>query len=272
MFKYLKMDSDIEEEIIQKHNKADTFISLFFAAVDIILYITILIQFGCAFKKTCSLIQKLYGLIILDGVIRIINYEITSFVYSFPKEILMSIFSTIQFYLIINILFTIFEDKRNQNFNAGYMGIIEDKILLICCFFFCSIVFIFSKMFSLIQYISCLFALCGFGYIMNKKTNLFLEGVSQKNKNFNAKYFIQNLLLFTGFYFFIHYVLKILSLFIENPLYCSYIQIIYDAFKDIGKYLSFIFVSIILYLFNKYIYTEDNDVQTKSQVQITGVY
>ena len=266
------MDSDIEEEIIQKHNQADAFISFFFAAVDIIVFIIILIQFGCTFKKTCSLIQKLYGLIMLDGVIRIINLKISSFVYSFPKEILMSIFATIQFYLIINILFAIFEDKRNQNSSAGYMGIIEDKILLLCCFFFGSIVFIFSKMFSLIQYVSCLFALFGFGYIMNKKTNLFLEGVSQKNKNFNAKYFIQNLLLFTGFYFFIHYVLKILSLFIENPLYCSYIQMTYDVFKEIGKYLAFIFVSIILYLFNKYIYTEDNDVQTKSQVQITGVY
>ena len=266
------MDSDIEEEIIQKHNQADAFISFFFAAVDIIVFIIILIQFGCTFKKTCSLIQKLYGLIMLDGVIRIINLKISSFVYSFPKEILMSIFATIQFYLIINILFAIFEDKRNQNSSAGYMGIIEDKILLLCCFFFGSIVFIFSKMFSLIQYVSCLFALCGFGYIMNKKTNLFLEGVSQKNKNFNAKYFIQNLLLFTGFYFFIYYVIKILSLFIENPLYCSYIQVTYDAFKEIGKYLAFIFVSSILYLYNKYIYTEDNDFQTKSQVQSTGVY
>jgi hypothetical protein len=266
------MDSDIEEEIIQKHNQAEVFISLFFAAVDIIGYITILIQFGCAFKKACSLIQKLYGLIILDGVLRIINLEITSFVYSFPKEILMSIFATIQFYLIINILFAIFEDKRIQNVSAGYMGILEDKILLLCCFFFCSLVFIFSKMFSLIQYISCLCALCGFGYMMNKKTNLFLESVSQKYKNFKTRYFIQNLILFTGFYFFIYYVIKILSLFIENPLYCSYIQMTYDVFKEIGKYLAFIFVSIILYLYNKYIYTEDNDFQTESQVQSTGVY
>ena len=266
------MDSDIEEEIIQKHNKAEFFISIFFAAVDIIGFIIILIHFGCSFKKRCSLVQRLYGLIILDGVIRIINLKIASFVYSFPKEILMSIFATIQFFLIINILFAIFGDKRNQNFYGGYMGILEDKILLLCCFFFCSLVFIFSKMFSLIQYISCLFAICGFGYMINKKTNIFLESVAQKNKNTKTRFFIINLLLFTGFYFFIYYVVKILSLFIDNPLYCSYIQMLYDVFKEIGKYLAFIFVSVILYLYNKYIYTEDNNFQTESQVQSTGVY
>jgi hypothetical protein len=264
------MDSDIEDEIIQKHNQAEVFISLFFAAVDIVGYLVILVKFGCGFKKACSLIQKLYALILLDGVLRIINLEITSFVYSFPKEILMSIFATIQFYLIISIISTIYEDKRNQNFSAGDIGI-SNKPLLICCFFFCSIVFVFSKLFSLVQYIGCILAVCGFGYYIDKKTALFLEGVSKKNQNFTRRYFLQNSILFIGLYFLVHYIIKIVSLFIENPLYCSYIQMAYDVFKEIGKYLAFTFVSIIYYLYNKYIYTED-DFQSESQVQSSGVF
>lgn len=45
----------------------------------------------------------------------------------------------------------------------------------------------------------------------------------------------------------------------------------YDVFKEIGKYLAFTFVSIIYYLYNKYIYTED-DFQSESQVQSSGVF
>lgn len=258
------MDSDIEDEIIQKHNQAEILISLFFASVDIIGYLIILFKFGCGFKKACSLIQKLYALILLDGVLRIINLEITSFVYSFQKEILMSVFATIQFYLIISIISTIYEDKRNQNFSAGDMGI-RDKPLLVCCFFFCSIVFVFSKLFSLVQYIGCLFAVCGFAFYMNKKTSLFLEGVMKKNQNFTRRYFIQNSIIFTAFYFILHFGVKIDSLFVENPLYCSYVQMGYDVLKEIGKYLAFTFVCSIYYLYNKYIYTED-DFQSESQV------
>jgi hypothetical protein len=265
------MDSDIEEEIIQKHNQAEVLISLFFAAVDIIGYLIILFKFGCGFKKICSPIQKLYCLIILDGVIRIINLEITSFVYSFPKEILMSFFATIQFYLIISIISAIYEDKRNQNFSAGDMGI-RDKPLLVLTFFFCSIVFVFSKVVSLIQYIGCIFAVCGFGFYINKKTFLFLDGISKKNQNFTSRNFIQNSVSFVGFYFFVHYAVKIYSLFVENPLYCSYIQMAYDVFKEIGKYLTFTFVSIIYYLYNKYVYLEDVDFQNEPQTQSAGVF
>jgi len=271
LFKYIKMDSDIEEEIIQKHNHAEVLISSFFAAVDIIAYMVILVQFGCGFKRSCSLTHKFYGLILLDGVIRIINLEITSFVYSLPKEILMSIFATIQFYLILNIISTIYEDKNNQNFAGGDMGI-RDKHILVGIFFFCSVVFIFSKIVSLIQYIGCIICVCGFAYYINNKTFLFLEGVSKKRQNFSSRYFIQNGILFTSMYFLIHYGIKILSLFVENPLYTSYIQMAYDVFKEIGKYIAFTFVYTIYYLYDKYIYSEDNDFQSQSQIQSSGIY
>lgn len=264
------MDSDIEEEIIQKHNQAEIFISLFFGAVDIIGYMIIIFQFGCGLKKACH-IQKFYFVIILDVALRIINLQITSFIYSFYKEILMSVISTIQFTLMIYIINAIFEDKKNQNFSAGDMGI-RDKPLLVCCFFFCSIIFVFSKIFSLVQYIGSLFAVCGFGYYMYNKTNLFLEGIAKKNKVFNSRYFVLNLVIFIGLYFFLHYGIKLVSLFIENPLQISYIQMAYDVFKEIGKYLAFTFVYFIYYLYNKYIYVEDFDFQNDSQAQSSGVF
>ena len=53
------MDQDIEEEIIRKHDQADAFISLFFAAIDTIFYVIILTLFGWEFKNTFSPKQQL---------------------------------------------------------------------------------------------------------------------------------------------------------------------------------------------------------------------
>ena len=261
------MDSDIEDEIIQKHNQAEAFISLFFLAVDIIGYLVVLGQFGFGCKRICSLVQRMFVIILFDGALRIVNLQLNTFVYSLQKEILTSAIASIQFFLILNIVNAVFEDKKNQNFSAGDMGI-RNKPLLVCWFFFCSLVFIFSKIFSLVQYVGCLFAVCGFGYYVKKKTSLFLEGVAKKKQNFSSRYFIQNLLLFIGFYFFFHYAIKITSLFIDNPLYCSYIQMGYDVFKEIGKYITFTFVFMIYYVYSRYINVEEIEFQNESQVPV----
>jgi hypothetical protein len=45
------MNSQIDEEIEQNHNQAEAFISLFFAGLDAIAYIAIMILFGIEFKS-----------------------------------------------------------------------------------------------------------------------------------------------------------------------------------------------------------------------------
>ena len=145
------MDQDIEEEIIRKHDQADAFISLFFAAIDTIFYIIILILFGWEFKNTFSPKQQLSLLIMLDAIIRIINLYATSFKYSFSTEFFTTCLATFQFYLIVNLLNLILIDKRNPNYseNSG----IRNINIYVCIFFFSSFVFNFSKIISLLQYI-----------------------------------------------------------------------------------------------------------------------
>ena len=249
------MDVSVEEEIIQSHDQADALISLFFATVDIILYIIILILFGWEFKEMFSHEQKLCFIIMFDAILRLINLYTNSFVYSLSKELITTILSTFQFYLIINSLNQVFTYKNNPNLsqNSG----ISNQFLCIIIFFFSAIILNFSKIISLLQYIFAIVAIFSFWYYIKNKIHLFLDGIGKRNPAFNSHNFTIRLPYFILIYFIIHYILKISSLFINNSLYLSYIQMGYDIFKEVGKYLAFILMICIYHLFSKYINEDD---------------
>ena len=137
------MDQDIEEEIIRRHDQADAFISLFFAAIDTIVYVTILTLFGWEFKNTFSPKQQLSLLIMFDAVLRIINLYSTSFKYSFSREIFTTCLATFQFYLIVNLFNLIITDKRNPNYSES--SGIRNSNIFIAIFFFHPSYLIFQK-------------------------------------------------------------------------------------------------------------------------------
>ena len=60
------MNSQIDEEIEKNHNQAEAFISLFFAGLDAIAYIVIMILFGLEFKSLNSPKQKISFFLLLD--------------------------------------------------------------------------------------------------------------------------------------------------------------------------------------------------------------
>ncbi len=247
--------NNVEEEITQSHDQADALISLFFATVDIIVYITILILFGWEFKDMFSHEQKLCFIIMFDAILRLINLYTNSFVYSLSKELITTILSTFQFFLIINSLNQVFTYKNNPNLsqNSG----ISNQLLCVIIFFCSAIILNFSKIVSLLQYIFAIIALFSFWYYIKNKIQLFLDGIGKRNPAFNSHNFTLKLPYFILIYFFIHYVLKISSLFIQDSLYLSYIQMGYDIFKEVGKYLVFGLMICIYYLFSKYISEDD---------------
>ena len=150
------MDPLIEKEIMQNHNQADAFISLFFAGLDAVCYIIILTLFGCEFKGICSPKQKLSLLIILDAILRIINMYTDEYSKHWFKEIFLSSFVTSQFYIIVSCLNDIFTDKGNE---AGLENDLEIKNLNLITTLFFPLVFSFKgllffyKLLSALQYI-----------------------------------------------------------------------------------------------------------------------
>ena len=262
------MDQDIEEEIIRKHDQADAFISLFFAGIDTIFYVTILILFGWEFKKDFSPKQQISLLIMFDAVLRIINLYATSFKYSFLREIFTTCLATFQFYLIVNLLNLILTDKNNPNYseNSG----IRNLNIYISIFFFSTFVFNFSEVLCFIQYLCTIGAIILFEHYIEKETTLFLSGIEKKNPDFIYSNFLQTLPLFVSVYYILDYILKIIRLLVGNPLYCSYIEMAYDVFKEVGKYLVFIFLICIYYLFNKYINNENYEIPNETNNNVNN--
>ena len=239
------MNSVIDEEIIQNHNQAEAFISLFFAGLDAITYIVILTLFGFEFKSIDSPKQKLTMFLLLDGILRIINMYTDSYMQSFVREMLFSLIVTLQFYLSISMLEQIFTDKSNESFILNELQI-KNKYLF-SFIFFCLVFsfkgFMTSNFLSFMQYICILI-------------------VISRNNQFQGRNFINNLPFFIFLYFTIFYVLQLCGLMIDNKLYESYMTMICTIFKEVGKYLNILLLIAVYHSFNKYIketdFTYDN--------------
>ena len=245
----------IDEEIMQNHNQAEAFISLFFAGLDVITYIVILTLFGFEFKSLDTPKQKLTIFLLLDGILRIINMYTDSYMQSFVREMVFSLIVTIQFYLSISILEQIFTDRSNESFLINELRI-QNKYLF-SFIFFCLVFsfkgFMTSNYLSLLQYIFILISISVFYKYIANKIDLFLTYILKKNNQFQGKNFINNLPFFVFFYFTIFYILQLCGLMINNKLYESYMTMICTIFKEVGKYLNILLLIAILYSFNKYV-------------------
>ena len=245
----------IDEEIMQNHNQAEAFISLFFAGLDVITYIVILTLFGFEFKSLDTPKQKLTIFLLLDGILRIINMYTDSYMQSFVREMVFSLIVTIQFYLSISILEQIFTDRSNESFLINELRI-QNKYLF-SFIFFCLVFsfkgFMTSNYLSLLQYIFILISISVFYKYIANKIDLFLTYILKKNNQFQGKNFINNLPFFVFLYFTIFYILQLCGLMINNKLYESYMTMICTIFKEVGKYLNILLLIAILYSFNKYV-------------------
>ena len=264
------MDPNIEEEIMRNHNQADAFISLFFAGLDAICYIVILILFGSDFNSLHSPRQKLTLLIVLDAVLRIINMYTDEYSKYFIKEVFFTLFSTVQFNIIISCLNLIFTDKSIDNSLENDLEIRNQKILtglfFVLIFSFKGI-FMSYKLISTLQYICIIIGI----YILLKyiggKIEIFLANVVKKDSSFSGENFVNNIPFFISIYFTLNYCFELFSLLIEHKLYASYMIMLCKIFKEVGKYLVFLLLITIYHIFNKYMVEEDFEFSVPAKIE-----
>ena len=260
------MNSQIDEEIEQNHNQAEAFISLFFAGLDALAYIVIIILFGLEFKSLDSPKQKISFFLLLDGILRIINIYSDSYSVSFVREMVFSLIVTIQFYLAISMLEQIFTDKSNESMLINELQI-KNKILF-SIIFFC-LVFSFKgllvsyHLLSSIQYICILISISVFYKYIANKIDLFLSNIDRKNGQFNGKNFINNLPFFVFLYLILNYIFRLCALMIDNKLYESYMIMVCSIFKEVGKYLAILLLISIYHSFHKYVKENDFEYNNK---------
>ena len=254
------MDPIVEEEIMKKHNQADAFISLFFAGLDVVCYIIILTLFGCDFKNISSPKQKLSSLIVLDAVLRIFNMYSDEYSKYFIKEIFFTCFTTVQFTIIIALLNQIFE-KSGESFDTDIK--IGNQRFLTSIFFV--LVFSFKgifesyKLLSALQFICIMICLFIMSKFIGGKIETYLSNITKKDASFSGENFINNMPFFISLYFIINYLFEIISLFVEQKLYASYMTMLCKIFKEVGKYLVFFLLIILYYTYNKYLSDEFYD-------------
>ena len=250
------MESVIDEEIIDNHNKAGAFISLFFLGLDAIIYIITFTLFSCELKNLSAPKQKIYLFIILDGLLRLINIYVDAFRKSFIQETTFTLISTIQFHLALSLLEQIFTDQRNDSYMASELQI--RNINLFSFLFFC-LVFSFKGilvsfgLISSIQYICIFITLSIFYKYINNKIDIYLTNIQKNNNQFTNKNFIINLPFFIYIYLVINYILRLFGLVSENKLYESYMSMICTIFKEVGKYLVILLMISLYNTFNKYV-------------------
>jgi len=250
------MESVIDEEIIDNHNKAGAFISLFFLGLDAITYIITFTLFSCELKNFYAPKQKIYLFIILDGLLRLINIYVDAFRKTFVQEATFTLISTIQFYLALSLLEQIFTDQRNDSYMASELQI--RNINLFSFLFFC-LVFSFKGilvsfgLISSIQYICIFITLSVFYKYINNKIDIYLTNIQKNNNQFTNKNFIINLPFFIYIYLVINYILRLFGLMSENKLYESYMAMICTIFKEVGKYLVILLMISLYNTFNKYV-------------------
>ena len=251
------------EEIIGEHDSANTYISLVLLFLDIIIYFSTLCLFGCFNREFFSIKQNISFLILLDICIRLVNIFYTSFIYSIFKEMLFTTFATYQFYLIITILNQIFK----ENTIGSPLEKVEIKYPFITSilFFIFAIILDIHKTLSLVQYGCAILAIIFYTFHVKKRVELFLNHLEKKKSDYFARNFLHNIIICIAIYYIIYFCMKILSLFLENNSYHSYLEIASDMFKELSKYFSFIMVIYFYYLDNKYLAEKVEDKKNNQQ-------
>ena len=257
------------EEIIEDHDKIDIYASLFFTIFDIILYFVILCLFGCFNRVLLSIKQNISFLILIDICIRMVNLFYSSLIYSLPKEIILTIFASFQFFLIISILNQIFNENNDRNTSDKIE--IKYPFLTSVFFFIFAITLKYNITLYLIQYGCAIVAILIYAFYVKRKIDLYLFKLEKKKPQHSSNNFLHNFTIFISLYYVIFYVLKLANLFVENMEYYSYMEIGIDMVKEVIKYISFIIVIYFYYLHNKYNENDNNNSkQNQTSVNISN--
>ena len=245
----LKRDNT-DKELIYKFEKSDVNISYFCAILDTIIIIISSFNLKSKISNIEKLNIKISKIVIIDIIIRI-AYTRKYLNKIFLIEILLNVLNTCLFYLIL----FFFDYILNNNKNKDY----EKRIQFSVIFFFITlsyekIYFIkFDKLIIIIQSFIIIFFIYYFYKDIKEKFNniatYIINETEQKYKIIfliilGSPYIIFNFL-------FSYYFLRIFFLFIKDPRFFIYTNIVLIIIKDSSKYFVFFICKAIIYLISK---------------------
>lgn len=262
MFEYLS--ENIEKQSINSFKNSGFILTFLFSFLDFSLIIISLLNFNSKNKLIIALKSKLIKIFTLDIIIRLL-YIIKYFDASIYKEIILSVMTTCQFYLIILFIDQIININKSSPLKISKNKNQRKKLCLL--FFFLTFPyekFLFKFSISLdlqllinkiILIIRCICILtCLFKFYKLFKKKIIEIGkylIKETHKKKRIFLFIIGSPTSCLFLLTSNYILNIIFTLFGSPIMYIYRSILLNIIKDTFKFFIFLLGEIIMYNLNK---------------------
>jgi len=255
------MDTVIKVEAIENYKKIDILLAYILIFINFLFYIIISIILKSKNKYIILLKYKLFALFIVDIIYRISYFKTYFFLISLSKELIFSLLASAEFFIILNFLNEVpkkLQSSREENEkNSDNLDPFNTSTIF---FFFIFSYDKFTHGFTNIIYLIENIALIGgvfklYGHLRNNVLEIILI-IKNKINNNNEKAInniIETILINPLIFFTLYYIMKIVTIFIENEVILVYINIVSLFFKELSKYLIFVLLTSIVYSLEKYV-------------------
>lgn len=270
MIDYIKQHIDIKS--IRSFENSDVILAVILCILDIFLILVLILNIKNNNKQIITLKSRLIKIFMLDIIIRAL-YVRKYYSISFPKEILLSILITSQFYYILS-----FIDHSKINHHESKENISKERKLRIkLCIFFIFLIFTYenfsfklkysykfkfliNKTILIIKNYCFIVFLLKLYKIINPKIREIGTFLFEKQKNKKIAIFIIGSSLPCTSLFCLYYLLKIGFVFVTKPVFFIYGNIILNIIKDTSKYYIFIICEAIFYALYSNQVEEDKEI------------
>ena len=266
------MDDFLNEEYvdrisIESYEKSEVILSLFFASIDLIIIIISSLNLKSKSRIISILKNKVIRLFMLDIIVRILYIRKYNKL-SFYKELLLTVFNTSQFYLIISFLDEFLNHSRIYHLTKLKQSKEKGRRIKYCIIFAIitfsydkisypyEIRYLFkikiNKIIIIIQSFAILYCINKFYQITNKKLReIGKKLIIETNSNKKFFFFILGSPFICALFFSFYYCLKICFMSIKRPVIFIYAKIILNIINDASKYFTFFICEVIIYILVK---------------------
>lgn len=271
-------DYIIEEDPLKlsmdSYEQSDVILTAFFAILDSCFIFYLVCYLKSANKKIIRLKNILFKLFFIDIIIRLLYTKKYSS-WTFYKELFFTFMSTFQFYLIMSFINLALKNKKKEN---------NDSFALWYCNVFFFLTFSYESIFFfnstnefkvILKKIILLMKSFGGLYCIYKFYERFCNNITEianklkgkKEKNEKLNLFILGSPQSCLFLFTFYYILKLIIVFIKNPITLIYINIIINIVKEASIIFLFIICQVILYQLYKIKVEDDQSKKKFSQTE-----
>ena len=259
-------NENIIKDIMNNYDKYSNIILYIFSFINFLI-LTILLFSLNNNNRQGLLKYRLYTFILSDNLLKIIYIKLNDYTDTIRKELLLSLLSLSQFFLIISFAYQIFYITKKVNEKNEFELINKFKISII----YVAVIFSYDKIFkeynNIIIIVECLIIIYFFSKIYTCFKNAIVELetiIKPDDKMLQIILYLKYLNIFSYILSIVSYIIKIISTFSKNEVYLFYLDMILIIIKNVLKYIVIYVFSVILCKLPKnYFNCNDKNVENK---------